>query len=209
MRKLPPRAQRYDAPLARLGLVVAAALTLASCISTTATSTQTANVANAQASLPASPTIAFESIDGPPHQVFERLVDALDSEAKLRQVAVVSRQDSAAYRIRTYLAAIVHGSKTSIAWVWDVYDRDQERLLRISGEEKVTGSDRDAWTLADGATLQRIAQAGLTGLASLIGANAGRDAPAPPRSEKTASPAVADANSSMTIANAQASMMAQ
>ena len=85
-------------------------------------STQASGPMNAQASMsPASgPTIAFESIDGPPPQVFERMVDVLDSEAKLRSLAVVSRKDSAAFRVRSYLSAQVRGHNTSIAWVWDV-----------------------------------------------------------------------------------------
>src|SRR6478736_7663676 len=69
------------------------------------------------------PTVAFESIDGPPPQVFDRMVSVLDSESRLRNLAVVSRKDSAAFRVRSYLSAQVRGGQTSIAWVWDVYDR--------------------------------------------------------------------------------------
>src|SRR5260370_39860239 len=82
-----------------------------------------------------SPTVAFESIDGPPPQVFDRMVDVLDSESKLRNLSIVSREGSAAYRVRSYLAAQVSRGRTVIAWVWDVYDRDQQRALRLSGEE--------------------------------------------------------------------------
>ena len=32
-------------------------------------------------------TVAFESIDGPPPQVFDRMVGVLDSESKLRNLA--------------------------------------------------------------------------------------------------------------------------
>ena len=81
------------------------------------------------------PTVAFESIDGPPPQVFERMVSVLDSESKLRNLSIVSREGSAAYRVRSYLSAQVIRGKTVIAWVWDVYDRDQQRALRLSGQE--------------------------------------------------------------------------
>ena len=53
------------------------------------------------------PTVAFESIDGPPPQVFERMVDVLDSELKLRNLSIVSREGTASYRVRSYLAAEV------------------------------------------------------------------------------------------------------
>jgi hypothetical protein len=121
-------------------------------------------------------TVAFESIDGPPPPIFDRMVNLLDSEAKLRNLAVVSRQDGAAYRVRSYLAAQIRGGKTSVAWVWDVYDRDQQRALRLTGEEQ-TGkpSGRDAWAAADDLVLRRIAQAGLSGLSGMINGTAPAD----------------------------------
>ena len=38
------------------------------------------------------PTVAFESIDGPPPQVFDRMVGVLNSESKLRNLSIVSRE---------------------------------------------------------------------------------------------------------------------
>jgi hypothetical protein len=126
-------------------------------------------------------TVAFESIDGPPPQVFDRMVGALDSESKLRNLSVVSREASAAYRVRGYLAAQIRGGRSTIAWVWDVYDRDQQRALRLSGEEPTGKTGRDAWAAADDTVLRRIAQAGLTGLSGMInGTTPGEPQPAPP-----------------------------
>ena len=89
-------------------------------------------------------TVAFESIDGPPPQVFDRMVSVLDSETKLRSLSVVSRESPAAYRVRCYLSAQVVRGRTVIAWVWDVYDRNQQRALRLSGEEPAGKAGRDA-----------------------------------------------------------------
>lgn len=118
------------------------------------------------------PTIAFESIDGPPPQVFDRMVGVLDSESKLRSLSVVSREASATYRVRSYLSAQVVRGGTVIAWVWDVYDRDQQRTLRLSGEEPAGRPGRDAprdpWAAADDMVLRKIAQAGLSGLSDMI-----------------------------------------
>jgi hypothetical protein len=125
-------------------------------------------------------TVAFESIDGPPPQVFDRMVNLLDSESKLRNVAVVSRDGSASYRIRSYLAAQVSRGRATIAWVWDVYDRDQQRALRLSGEEPAGKAGRDAWAAADDVVLRRIAQAGLTGLSGMINGTAPPEAPVAP-----------------------------
>jgi hypothetical protein len=137
------------------------------------------------------PTVTFESIDGPPPQVFERMVDVLDSESKLRNISIVSRESPASYRVRSYLSAQVsHGGRAVIAWVWDVYDRDQQRTLRLSGEEPAGKAGRDAWATADDLTLRKIAQAGLSGLGAMINGTAPPDAPPPPSPGKRG-PAVA------------------
>src|ERR1700721_4663716 len=102
----------------------------------------------AMASNASGPTVTFESIDGPPPQVFDRMVGVLDSESKLRSLSIVSREGGAAYRVKSYLSAQVNHGRTVIAWVWDVYDRDQQRALRLSGEEPAGKAGRDPWAAA-------------------------------------------------------------
>jgi hypothetical protein len=127
-------------------------------------------------------TVAFESIDGPPPQVFDRMVGVLDSESKLRNLSIVSREGGASYRVRSYLSAQVVRGKTVIAWVWDVYDNNQQRALRLSGEEPAGKAGRDAWAAADDLLLRKIAQAGLSGLSNMInGTPDAAPAPAPSR----------------------------
>jgi len=139
------------------------------------------------------PTVAFESIDGPPPPVFERMVNVLDSESKLRNLSIVSREGSASYRVRSYLSAQVSRGRSTIAWVWDVYDRDQQRALRLSGEEPAGKAGRDAWAAADDLLLRKIAQAGLSGLSGLINGAAPADAPPAPTPGRRG-PAVASAD---------------
>jgi hypothetical protein len=115
-------------------------------------------------------TLAFESIDGPPPAVFDRLVTALNSEAQGKPVLIVQRDGSAAYHVRTYLSAQVRRGRSVIAWAFDVYDRDHQRALRLTGEEPAEKTGRDAWSAADDQVLRRIAQAGLSGMASYLGA---------------------------------------
>jgi hypothetical protein len=138
------------------------------------------------------PTVAFESIDGPPPQVFDRMVDVLDSESKLRNLSIVSREGAASYRVRSYLSAQVSRGRAVIAWVWDVYDRDQQRALRLSGEEPAGKAGRDPWTAADDLVLRKIAQAGLSGLSGMINGTV-PDAPPPPPAPGKRGPAVASA----------------
>jgi hypothetical protein len=138
-------------------------------------------------------TVAFESIDGPPPQVFDRMVNVLDSESKLRNLSIVSREGTASYRVRSYLSALVIRGRTTIAWVWDVYDRDQQRTLRLTGEEPAGKAGRDPWAAADDMILRKIAQAGLSGLSGMVNGTAPADAPPPDPAPAGRGPAVASA----------------
>src|SRR5262245_25849204 len=105
-------------------------------------------------------TVAFESIEGAPSVVSHKLVGNLKDEATARRIAVVTPGE-ANYRLRGYLA--VHEDRagsagTSISWVLDVYDANQRRAFRLSGEETAAGR---MWGGADDQVLQRIARAGL------------------------------------------------
>jgi hypothetical protein len=112
-------------------------------------------------------TVAFESIDGPPETFFKTLVRELNQEAQAQQISVVSREAAAQYRIRGYVAAHVQGKKTTISWVWDVYDADRQRAMRLTGEEAGTSS-RTAWNAADDQVLNRIARDGMVRLAAFL-----------------------------------------
>jgi hypothetical protein len=161
---------------------------------------------NAFASVGSGATVAFESIDGPPPQVFDRMVGVLDSESKLRSLSIVSREGAAAYRVRGYLSAEVVRGKTLIAWVWDVYDRDQQRALRLSGEEPAGKAGRDPWAAADDLVLRKIAQAGLSGLSSLINGTPQQDAPPPVSAPGKRGPAVANADEFTPAASSLAAL---
>jgi hypothetical protein len=104
--------------------------------------------------------------------VFRKLVQDLSEEAEARQLAVVSREGAARYRIRGYLAVHVRRGRTTIAWVWDIYDADQNRALRISGEEDAGHAGKDAWADTEDQVLRRISRAGVDRLVSFLAAPA-------------------------------------
>src|ERR1700675_141599 len=161
---------------------IAATLLMVACALGGCASGGAVNDSFAMASSGGAATVAFESIDGPPPQVFDRMVSVLDSESKLRNLSIVSREGGASYRIRSYLSAQVVRGKTMIAWVWDVYDNNQQRALRLSGEEPAGKAGRDAWAAAAALLLRKIAQAGLSGLSNMInGPPDAAPAPAPGR----------------------------
>jgi hypothetical protein len=168
--------------------IVAAALLVVACSLGGCAGGGAASGSFAMATSGGGSTVAFESIDGPPPAVFDRMVGVIDSESKLRNLQIVSREGGASYRVRSYLSAQVVRGKTVIAWVWDVYDNNQQRALRLSGSEPAGKAGRDAWAAADDLVLRKIAQAGLSGLSGMI--NGAPDAP-PPASPSLRGSAVA------------------
>ena len=146
----------------RSGTVPAAAcaLALAGC-----TGDGQPNLTTAQ---PRGATVAFESIDGLPQAQFNALVQKLNDEAQVRRLAVISRESQSAYRVRGYLAAKVVKGQTTIAWVWDVFDGNEHRALRITGEATANVNSRDAWSVADDAMLSKIAHSSMEQLAAFL-----------------------------------------
>jgi len=140
-------------------LIAACALALGGC------NTDNQPVSIAQ---PRGASVAFDSLDGLPPGQFQKLVQNLNEEAQTRQLSVTSREQPSAYRVRGYLALKVSKHQTTVAWVWDVFDQDEHRALRISGEETAKVRHRDAWAAADDVMLQRIAHTSMEQLAAFL-----------------------------------------
>ncbi len=158
---------------AALSAAVACAFALAAC--------QFESQPNLAAAQPRGASVAFDSIDGLPRAQFLTLVRDLNDEAQTRRLAVVSREKPSAYRIRGYLAAEVVKDKTTVSWVWDVFDRDQQRAFRITGSDVAKGA---GWHAVDAATLNKIAHASMDQLAAFLTSSAvapGTTAPAQPQ----------------------------
>ena len=95
----------------------------------------------------------------------------------------------------------VSRGRTVIAWVWDVYDRDQQRALRLSGEEPAGKAGRDPWTAADDLVLRKIAQAGLSGLSAMMNGTLPADTP-PAATPGKDGPAVASTEQALPASGA-------
>ena len=139
---------------------VLAALGVAGC-NTVAPESPTASAARGA-------SVSFDSIDGPPRPIFDRLVQDLNAEAQQRQLAVVSRDGDAAYRVRGYLIAQTSSHNSAVSWVWDIYDRDRQRVLRLNGEDVIDGKHRDAWQAVDETAVARIARDSMTQLSAFL-----------------------------------------
>jgi hypothetical protein len=146
-------------PFAFVGFVLACALALGGC---------NPDGQGVSAAQPRGATVAFDSLDGLPPSHFKKLVQDLNDEAQSRRLAIISREQPSAYRVRGYLAAKVSKRETTITWVWDVFDTNEQRALRITGEETAKIRHKDAWTVADDAMLHRIANTSVEQLAAFL-----------------------------------------
>src|SRR6266851_2171941 len=99
------------------------------------------------------------------------------------------------------IACGLHGRAT-LAWVWDVYDRDQQRALRLAGEEPAGKAGRDAWAVADDLVLRKIAQAGLSGLSGMMSGTLPADTPPPAATPGKDGPAVASTEPALPASGA-------
>jgi hypothetical protein len=136
-------------------------------------------------------SVAFESMDGPPPAVLNKLVQTLKEEANARQIAVVSPTE-ADFRVRGYLAAHPDQGATTVTWAWDVYDANQRRAFRLGGSERAGGGGSGShWAGADEALLRKIARTGIEQFAQFAatsrpaGAPALAEAPPPPEPRRS------------------------
>ena len=121
-------------------------------------------------------TIAFDRVDGLPPAVFDRYVRKLNEEAEARKVPVVTREGFAPYRIKGYASVWTRGRQATMSWVWEVFDSNGERVIRIAGDEKAGKAGRDAWQAVNDEVLARAARSGMEQLAVYF---RGPDTPAP------------------------------
>jgi hypothetical protein len=91
---------------------------------------------------------AFAPIDGVPVPVLQAMSAALNQDAAAFRLNVVPFNDpSAVYIVRGYLSAVAEGPQARLVYVWDVLDRQGNRLHRVTGQETggaFTGGD--PWT---------------------------------------------------------------
>lgn len=106
-------------------------------------------------------TVAFDRIDGLPPAVFDRYVHKLNEEAEARQVPVVTREGFAPYRIKGYVSVWMRKRQATMSWVWEVFDSNGERMLRIIGDEKAGTAGRDAWQTVNDEVLAHAARSGM------------------------------------------------
>lgn len=142
-------------------------------------------------------TVAFDRIDGLPPAIFDRYVRKLNEEAEARHVPVVTREGFAPYRIKGYASVWTRKRQATMSWVWEVFDSNGERVLRIAGDEKAGTAGRDAWQTVNDEVLARAARSGMEQLSVYfrgpdqqvpVVASGAPQAVPPPAPERSANP---------------------
>lgn len=112
-----------------------------------------------RASATAEETIRFLPIIGAPVEAVTPLSKRLGAEARSSGLTIRSASDnSAKYILKGYFSAMNDNGKTTVVYVWDVLDGGGARLHRIQGQETVSGSASDPWTVVPARTMEGIAQ---------------------------------------------------
>lgn len=104
-------------------------------------------------------TIRFLPIIGAPVEAVTPLSKRLGAEARSNGLTIRSASDTSSKHIlKGYFSAVNDGGGTTVVYVWDVLDGSGARLHRIQGQETVSGTASDPWSVVPSRTMEGIAQ---------------------------------------------------
>ena len=96
-------------------------------------------------------TFALGPITNAPGEMIYAFEDALKGKAASRQIKIVGDNDPTAdYRIKAYLSAVGDASGGLVLYVLDIFDRNGQRVHRVSGQIVAGGSTADPWATVHG-----------------------------------------------------------
>ena len=177
----------------RSGTVAAAlvAATLGGCVDTTADAGRPdvrAAIARGEVKSPRAATVALSSIEGAPGPVTARFEQAMASEAGTRDIAVTD-PGLAHYLVRGYLdAAPTEDGRTTVRYVWDIYDAGKNHARRLDDSLTVAGSAADPWSLVDDQALASLAARSSDDIALFLAGTPEAAGPAGPPPEPSVKP---------------------
>ncbi|MCO6185470.1 hypothetical protein [Rhizobium sp. L1K21] len=103
-------------------------------------------------------SIRFLPVIGAPIEAVTPLSQQLGTAARARGLTLKSSSDNSAdHMLKGYFSAFADGGMTTIVYVWDILDGAGTRLHRIQGQEKVSGTSADNWSIVPATTMQKIA----------------------------------------------------
>jgi hypothetical protein len=117
--------------------------------------------------------LRFDPIVGATVEVATPLTERLAQRARARGISLAGSADPATTHVlKGYFSTLTEGGQTTVIYVWDVYDDAGNRLHRINGQQKASGSG-EGWTAVPPATMQAIADSTIDQLASWLASSTG------------------------------------
>ena len=111
--------------------------------------------------------VQFLPLIGVPQAKAELLARALSNSARTSGVTIrPAASTKTDLRLKGYFSAFNDGEKTTLVYVWDVLDANDQRTHRIQGQETVPGKADDPWAVVDSKVLDAVAQKTLSEAAS-------------------------------------------
>jgi hypothetical protein len=112
-------------------------------------------------------SVAFVSVDGPPAAISRSFSQIMSREATARDIAVADEK-KARYLVRGYLSAYATTDGAAIEYVWDVFNKDKQRMQRVNDVLEVKGEGADPWRIVGEAALTSVAAKSADDLAAYL-----------------------------------------
>lgn len=114
--------------------------------------------AQTAAKIDQSKTIAFAPLVGVPAQVSSRLLKAVKSSARSKNMNVTEEIAQAGYLMRGYLVAAPETGGAKLSYIWDINDSKGVRIHRLMGSEFIKGGKtQNAWSLVSDQVIAKVA----------------------------------------------------
>ena len=118
--------------------------------------------------------LRFDPIVGATVDVATPLTERLAQRARARGIRLAGNTDpSTTHVLKGYFSTLTEGGRTTVIYVWDVYDPSGNRLHRINGQQKAPAGGGEGWAAVPPATMQAIADSTIDQLASWLGSGTG------------------------------------
>ena len=118
--------------------------------------------------------LRFDPIVGATVDVATPLTERLAQRARARGIRLAGNTDpSTTHVLKGYFSTLTEGGRTTVIYVWDVYDPSGNRLHRINGQQKAPAGGGEGWAAVPPATMQTIADSTIDQLASWLGSGTG------------------------------------
>lgn len=102
--------------------------------------------------------VYFAPVVGAPVKSVSALSKRLSSAAGGNSIKLESSTSpNIDHEIRGYFSALSEGGTTTVIHVWDVFTPQGQRVHRIQGQEKISGSGTEPWTNVPSSAMERIA----------------------------------------------------